>query len=149
MEFCYPVSGNPSVLPFSRSWSWCSLVRNSEVYGSRNKLGGWVSGWLFFLQIISQDWVGLRMLNLAQRWRLVWGWCMRLDFWKKFFNCEKLKFLACFCGFCKNTNFSTPLAQWRHVYTETAYTLCEWILNTLPQTVQSTEDPVTIATLLV
>jgi len=50
-------------------------------------VGRSLGGWLFYLQMISQDWEGLRMSNLAQRWHLVWGLCARLDFWKFFFNC--------------------------------------------------------------
>jgi len=49
----------------------------------------WVSGWLFFLQMISRDWEGLTMSYLAQRWHLVRGWCAHLDFWKKFFDLVK------------------------------------------------------------
>jgi len=53
----------------------------------------WVGGWLF-LQAISHDWEGLRMSNLAQRWRLVQGWCTHLRFSKKFFNCGRIKITA-------------------------------------------------------
>jgi len=48
-------------------------VRSTEVHGQWNKLAVWVIGWLFFLQIISQDWEGLRTRE-----------------WWKFFNCGKI-----------------------------------------------------------
>jgi len=52
--------------------------------GEISWVGGCLGGWLFcFLQMLSQDWVGLNMSNLAQIWHLVRGWSALLDFWKK------------------------------------------------------------------
>jgi len=51
-----------------------------------NKLGV-----CFFIQMISQNWEGLRTSNLAQKWRLVWGWCAHLDFRKVFKNWQNLQ----------------------------------------------------------
>jgi len=45
-----------------------------------------------------------------------------LRFWKKFFSCGKTSVLGYFWHFLQNANFSIPLAQWRHIYAETAYT---------------------------
>jgi len=66
----------------------------------------WVGGWLFFLQAISQDWEGLRMSSLAQRWRLVQRWWAHLDFWKKFFNCGRI---------CKNANNKPKNGKKEHI----------------------------------
>jgi len=77
---------------------------------------GCLSGWMTIFQRISQDWEGLRMSSLAQRWRLVWGWCVHLDFWKSC-NCSKV------CKKRPKCNFLFPLARWHHVYAKTA---CTW-----------------------
>jgi len=95
-----------------------------------------VGGWLFFLQTISHDWEDLRTSNLTQRWCLVRRWCAHLDFWKKIFNCCKIGILHMVAS---------------HVNRKSIYVAppCEWILHTLPRTMRSTEDPVTLITLLV
>jgi len=50
----------------------------------------------------------------------------------------------------QNANFF-PHARWRHVRRNSVHVAppCEWILQTLPQTVRSTEDHVATVTLLV
>jgi len=76
----------------------------------------------------------------------LWQWCTHLDFLEKFFQLWKNGVFGLFLAFvCKNAYFCISHSWWLHIYTET----CEKIVHTLPQTVLSTDDPVTIVTLLV
>jgi len=122
-------------------------------------LSVWVNGWPFFLQTISQDWEGLRTLNLAQRWRLVRGWCAKneqislhmlrqkpqivemlklvnighgVTIMPELFLFKLCTALIFNCGKISSQNWQTlkttnffPLAWWRHVYAETAYTIVQ------------------------
>jgi len=69
---------------------------------------------------------------------------------KVFLIVEKLIFWPIFgVFFLQKCQFFHSTPRWHHVFAETAYIPSEWILHTLPHTMQSIEDHVIIVTLLV